>query len=150
MKIIAWALALVLGVLTLACGPKDGAPDGRSQPRDGAGPHGDGPRGPAGDPIVHLEAFIEDKCSPYELHVHIDGGIGNIPTDPIPVAAGRWEHDVVYRSGGKFHVVLGVFAKKGCTGGVNYCKISDGPLKGSGAQPLPASGVVVCEYTTSR
>lgn len=80
---------------------------------------------PKPDPTFTLTTYVEDEFSPYVVTIHIAGGAGRYPTDPIPVASGYWSHEISYRPGANLTVSLGIDkAKPGSKQG--YCKIKDG------------------------
>lgn len=133
---IAAVLAVVLGAFVLAC---------ETDPRQPG--HNPGQEAQDAEPVFTLEASVPAKCSPYHVTIDIKGGKGLVAEPTVPVAAGKWTHDVSYRSGVALTISLGVWAKPGCSDG--YCKITDGPHV-TYKPMVGAVGSAVCQANTKR
>jgi hypothetical protein len=71
-----------------------------------------------------LQTYVESRLGPYDVYIHISGGIGTYP-EHVPVASGGWKHALVYASGKKLNIVLTVEpSARGSRDG--YCSITDG------------------------
>jgi hypothetical protein len=146
-KALSWGLAIVLGASSLACGEKWNPPSDAKNTSNANKPGYNA----EGQPILHLETWVIKDCSPYTVTVNVAGGNGNIPKGEIPVASGKWSHDIVYRPGADLDVALGVFAKKSCRHMDGWCRIDDGPDQSTGRQAIITSvGSKVCQWTTKR
>lgn len=100
-----------------------------------------------------LQAFVESRLGPYDVYLKIEGGTGAYPRH-IPVAAGGWDHAVVYATGKKLTITMTVHYE-GTQSKDGFCSITDGmefiknklrSITAGGGSPYEA----VCVLTTSQ
>jgi hypothetical protein len=100
-----------------------------------------------------IQTFVSTRNGPYDVYINIEGGNGAYPPH-IPIAAGGWKHDLVYRTGVKMHLKV-TLSYEGRPDKEGYCSITDGKqynkdslrsITAGGGSPYQA----VCQLTTNQ